>query len=149
MIQIRPMTIEDCRQVAQIERICFSNAWSVSMFESLFLYPENHYFVAEQGQEIPLIVGFAGILTAIDTADVMNIGVLPEYRKQGIGALLLQNLEEKAKFYNCTQMMLEVRESNMPAVHLYQKHGYIQIAIRKNYYSNPTENGIVMQKRLD
>lgn len=148
MIQIRPMTKEDCKEVTRIDQVCFSDAWSLSMFEDLFRYPVNHYFVAELEQKNPFIVGFAGILTSIDTADVMNIGVLPEYRKQGVGELLLKKLEKMAKFSNCEQILLEVRESNIPAIHLYQKNGYAKIAVRKNYYLNPMEHGIVMQKQL-
>lgn len=149
MIRIRPMMPEDCKEVVQIDQACFSDAWSLSMFEDVFQYPEHHYFVAELERQNPLLVGFAGVLTSIDTADVMNIGVLPEYRKQGIGSLFLQKLEEMANINKCEQMMLEVRESNTPAIYLYQKHGFEPIAIRKNYYSNPTEHGIVMQKKLN
>lgn len=148
MIQIRPMTIKDCKAITHIDQVCFSDAWSLSMFEDLFHYPVNHYVVAELKQENSLIVGFAGILTSVDTADIMNIGVLPEYRKQGIGEKLLQNMENLAIFSNCEQMMLEVRESNIPAIHLYRKHGFEPISVRKNYYSNPTEHGVIMKKLL-
>ena len=150
MIQIRAMQTEDCTEVATIDRACFFNAWSLSMFEELFRFPANHYYVAVDSlnAEANQIIGFAGILVSVDTADIMNIGVLPTYRSQGIGSLLIQKLEEDAEISKCEQMMLEVRESNVAAIELYRKHGFEQISVRKNYYSNPTEHGLIMQKPI-
>lgn len=145
MIQIRPMTIEDCQTVHEIEQACFSNAWSLSMFEELFQYSTNFYFVAEEEQKI---CGFAGITTSIDTADVMNIGVQSGYRGRGIGRELLKQLMEQAVKCGCEQIMLEVRESNHVARQLYRTSGFEEIAVRKNYYSQPTEHGIIMRRIL-
>lgn len=143
MIEIRPMTIEDAKAVHQIDRICFSDAWSLRMFEELFQYPTNYYFVAE---EKDVICGFAGISASIDTADIMNIAVLPECRRRGIGQKLLTTIWNQAKECGCEQIMLEVRESNTSAQMLYANNGFQQIAVRKDYYANPRENGIIMQR---
>lgn len=168
MIQIREMTIEDCPDVANIDQACFTQAWSVAMFRDTLSFPTYHYVVAvwtpdRMAEEHTLsnmssneltedgtakLIGFAGLSTSIDTADVVNIGVLPEYRRQGIGEQLFQKLEEIAILSKCNTIMLEVRESNTAAIHLYQKFGFQEIAVRKNYYSNPIEHGIVMQKQL-
>ena len=155
MIQIREMTIEDCDAVADIDRACFTQVWSVAMFRDTLAFPAYFYVVSviltdhPENTDEGRIVGFAGISIAADTADVINIGVLPEYRGQGIGNLLLQKLEELAKDNNCLNMMLEVRESNLPAIQMYHKHGFQDISVRKNYYSNPAEHGIVMQKLMN
>lgn len=150
MINIRTMQIEDCAEVVKIDQVCFSNAWSLSMFENIFNYPVNRYFVAVDTEQLAeqQIIGFAGIMVSVDTADITNIGVLPEYRGSGIGESLLKKLEDEAKKSNCEQIMLEVREHNNPAISLYRKHGFNQIAIRKNYYSNPIENGLIFQKPI-
>ena len=146
MIELRDMIMEDCERVAMIDHACFQEAWSVAMFEDTLRFPTYHYIVAVSEKEG--IVGFAGIVISVDTADVMNIGVLPEYRKQGIGNMLMKKLENLAKISKCESIMLEVRESNQAAISLYQKNDFTSIAIRKNYYSNPVEHGIVMQKHL-
>ena len=82
---------------------------------------------------------------AIETADVMNIGVHPAYRQQGIGRMLLNALMDEAKQRGCQQMLLEVRESNQIAIQLYKSCGFSQISVRKKYYSQPMEDGLVMQ----
>lgn len=142
MVQIRPMVLEDCQLVYKIDQTCFTDPWSLSMFQELFRYPTNFYFVAEEGQRI---CGFAGIMVSVDTADVMNIAVRKEDRGRGIGRQLLEQLTAQAKQCGCEQMLLEVRESNRTARRLYQSCGFAEIAIRKNYYSSPTEHGIIMQ----
>ena len=142
MVRIRSMLMEDCKAVHEIEQQCFADSWSYSMFEELFRYPSNCYFVAENQGEV---CGFAGILVTIETADVMNIGVHPAYRQQGIGRMLLNALMDEAKQRGCHQMLLEVRESNQIAIQLYESCGFSQIAVRKKYYSQPLEDGLVMQ----
>lgn len=142
MVQIRPMVLEDCQSVYEIEQNCFADSWSLSMFQDLFRYPTNFYFVAEEGQRI---CGFAGIMVSVDTADIMNIAVQKEDRGRGIGRQLLEQLTAQAIQCGCEQMFLEVRESNQTARRLYQTCGFAEIAVRKNYYTSPTEHGIIMQ----
>ena len=146
MLVIRPMELEDCPAVSQIDQICFTDPWSLTMFQDLFQYSANYYFVVEKNGKI---CGFAGILVSMDTADIMNIAVLPEHRGGGIGGQLLECLLNQALQCDCCQMFLEVRESNQSARNLYVKYGFVQIAVRKNYYSDPVEHGIVMQKTLE
>ena len=142
MVQIRPMVLEDCQWVYEIDRNCFTDSWSLSMFQDLFRYPTNFYFVAEEGQRI---CGFAGIMVSVDTADIMNIAVQKEDRGRGIGRQLLEQLTAQAIQCGCEQMLLEVRDSNQTARRLSQASGFVEIAIRKNYYTSPTEHGIIMQ----
>lgn len=144
-ISIREMTPEDVPAVLDIDRICFSEVWSGQVFLDLFQYMSNHYYVAEQGHTV---CGFAGISVAGDTADVMKIGVLPEYRRMGVAQQLLQALLVKAKETGCEQVMLEVRETNAAARQLYRKNEFRELAVRKQYYTQPVENGIVMNRKL-
>ena len=144
-ICIREMTPADVPTVFDMDRICFSEVWSEQTFLDLFQYTSNHYYVAEQGHAL---CGFAGISVAGDTADVMKIGVLPEYRRMGAAQQLLQRLLTKAKEIGCEQVMLEVRESNEAARQLYRKNEFEELAVRKQYYTQPVENGIVMNRKL-
>ncbi len=144
-ICVREMTPADAHVVFDIDRICFSEVWSEQIFLDLFQYTSNHYYVVEQGHTL---CGFAGISVAGDTADVMKIGVLPEYRRMGAAQQLLQMLLVKAKETGCEQVMLEVRESNAAARQLYRKNEFEELAVRKQYYTQPVENGIVMNRKL-
>lgn len=144
-IMIRVMTVQDCEAVSKIEAVCFSDAWTCSMFEELFQYPTNYYLVAEmQGQ----IIGFAGSCISIDTADVMNIAVLEPWREAGIGGRLLSALAEKAEEAGCEKMLLEVRQSNQTARRFYQMYGFRELTVRRNYYSMPAEDAIIMCREL-
>ena len=78
--------------------------------------------------------------------DITNVAVHPDYRKQGVGNLLIDNLITLCKENNINSLTLEVRESNIPAQSLYKKHGFKEEGVRKNFYNNPKENAIIMWK---
>lgn len=144
-ITIRVMTMQDCEAVSQIEAVCFSDAWNRSMFEELFQYPTNYYLVAEMQEQI---IGFAGSCISIDTADVMNIAVLEPWRRTGIGGQLLSALIKKAEESGCEKLLLEVRQSNQAARQFYQMHGFQELTVRRNYYSIPVEDAVIMCREL-
>ena len=93
-------------------------------------------------------VGHAGISLLFDHSDVLTIAVLPEYRNLHIGSRLLKNLIEKTDNLLYKKMFLEVRESNTPAINMYRKHGFTDISVRKNYYTDNGENAIIMMKEM-
>lgn len=144
-IQICPMDVDDIPEVQRINQVCFHDAWKEAAFHDLFAYETNRYYVAMISNKI---CGFAGSSVSIDVADVVKIGVNPEERQQGVAQALLQELLIDAKKHGCRQMMLEVRESNHSARRLYQKNLFQELAVRKAYYRNPIEDGIVMSREL-
>ena len=93
------------------------------------------------------IIGFAGIKIIIDNADIMNIVVKKSWRNQGVGSLLLNNLISFCKNLALSSLSLEVSKDNLPAIHLYEKLGFKQVGIRKNYYKN--SDGILMSYSLN
>ena len=100
-----------------------------------------------QNQIIGKILGFAGILINIDIIEIMNIVVRKEYRNQGIGKKLLEELIIISKRTNLEIINLEVNIKNEIAIKLYKKFGFEQIGIRKKYY-NMIDDAIIMQKKL-
>jgi ribosomal-protein-alanine N-acetyltransferase len=80
-------------------------------------------------------------------ADILNIGVLKSFQKQGIGRLLLEGLISKAEKLKAQNIWLEVRESNVNARTFYRRNGFVEIQKRRNFYSNPIEDAVLM--RLD
>ena len=104
-----------------------------------------YYLVAKNNQK--KIVGYIGISYVLDEADIISIVVHKDYTKNGIATLLLQEIFKFAKDNNIQKLMLEVRNSNIPAQKLYEKHGFKQITIRKNYYDN-SEDALIYEKEL-
>lgn len=92
--------------------------------------------------------GFCAMLVSIDTADLVDIAVLPDFRGQGKADALMDFVHAECVRRNIKEIFLEVRASNTPAISLYKKHGYIQISVRKKYYSAPTEDALIMRKTL-
>jgi [ribosomal protein S18]-alanine N-acetyltransferase len=144
--KIRIMTLSDVDQVVQIETICFPTPWSREAFVNEVKNNQfATYFVAEnQGQ----VIGYIGCWIIIDEANITNVAVLPEYRGQKIGEALLRTAMELARLKKATKMSLEVRVSNMVAQNLYSKLGFKRGGIRKNYYTDNSEDAYVMWVNL-
>ncbi|MGC4191488.1 MAG: ribosomal protein S18-alanine N-acetyltransferase [Thermomicrobiales bacterium] len=92
----------------------------------------------------PPIIGFAGMWQLFDEAHVTTIGVHPDYRGKGLGELLFVALIDEAIRRNVAWLTLEVRVSNAPAQHLYQKYGFTVQGRRPRYYSDNNEDAYIM-----
>lgn len=144
-MQIRPMTKEDCVQVAAIEAASFSVPWSLNAFTETVEKENFRYFVAEEDDEI---LGYCGFLFVLDEAEIPNVCVKASARKRGIGRQMLTVLAKEAKKLGMAVLYLEVRESNTAARTLYQSLGFTENGIRKNFYEHPTEHAVLMSKSL-
>jgi ribosomal-protein-alanine N-acetyltransferase len=82
----------------------------------------------------------------LDEAHITNIAVHPEYRGAGLGNLIIEVLVSDAKDEAVSAMTLEVRVNNLPALNLYKKYGFVEVAVRKNYYQDTGEDAIIMWK---
>ena len=94
------------------------------------------------------LLGYVGLLAVVDEGYITNVAVRPDCRRQGVASSLLQALEARGRARNLTFLTLEVRQSNAPARALYEKLGYIQAGLRRNYYENPREDAVIMTKTL-
>jgi ribosomal-protein-alanine N-acetyltransferase len=135
------MTIEDAKGLAELDKLCFAVPWSEKSFLEEAENSLAKYFVAKIEDEI---VGYGGIWLVSGEGQITNIAVHPDMRKKGIASGILKELITSAA--DCAQIFLEVRESNSAAIGLYEKHGYISQGQRKNFYSSPTENALIMTK---
>ena len=90
------------------------------------------------------ILGFAGFWVMADEAHLTNIAVRESYRRQGIGELLLISIVDLAAKLKATNITLEVRASNTAAQNLYRKYGFVEVGLRRNYYVNDREDGVLM-----
>lgn len=143
-IKIKEMTINDLNNIKDNLENDFDDFWNYNVLKEEIENNNSKYFVAKIDNEV---VGFAGIKIIIDEADIMNIVTKKTFRNQGIGTLLLENLISIVSKLHLTSISLEVNEENLPAIHLYEKFGFENLGIRKNYYQN--KNAIIMTKKLN
>ena len=101
------------------------------------------YYVAELDGRV---VGYAGIHMLFDAGHITNVAVSPQHRRKGIASALIDTILRIADKSGLESITLEVRQSNDAAVSLYSGKGFIPVAERKNYYSKPVENAILMQR---
>lgn len=138
-MKIKPFEEKYIDDVYEIEKACFSNPWSRADLAKQLDLETSHFLVADVDGRA---VGYMGLQIFSGEGYVTNVAVLPKYRGQGIAlALINEQLKNKMDF-----ITLEVRESNIPAIRLYKKAGFENMGIRPKFYSNPTENAIIMTK---
>lgn len=143
MIRYERMTEKHVEGVARLEQLCFHDPWSLNSISGELNNRLSLWLVALDGDNV---VGYVGSQTVIDAADMMNIAVHPDYRRQGIAEALVEALIGNLKAKGALSLMLEVRQSNASAIALYEKLGFYQAGIRPNYYRNPRENAILYRK---
>ena len=133
--QIVPMGLSDIEQVTQIEDAAHSHPWSEKLFLSNFGQRYfNHVLLLNDR-----VIGYFVASSVAGEVTLMNIAISPEEQGQGAGQQLLQYLVDYSRQSSQQEIWLEVRISNQSAIHLYQKLGFVEVDIRKNYY--PSENG--------
>ena len=143
-------TISDARedlipQIQRIEQQSFSVPWTEQMLR-VQLSPDSHVFLTAQTEDG--VVGYIGMMYVLDEGYISNVAVHPQYRRRGVADALLAALEERARALRLSFLTLEVRQSNAPAVALYEKHGFRAAGRRKNYYEKPTEDALLMTLTL-
>ena len=143
MIRIKNMAAEHVVQVAELEKICFSMPWSKNSIASEL---NNIYALWLVAEDNGAVVGYIGSQFSHPEADVMNVAVTPDRRREGIAEVLVDSLIMELKRIGCSSLTLEVRASNDPAIGLYQKIGFHEVGRRKNYYRNPKEDALILRK---
>ena len=139
-IIIRQVCEDDIPAIADIESRCFSEPWSE---KSLLLLTDGRGigFVALVDGSV---VGYGGMMTVLDEGQITNIAILPAFRRLGLGRALVQALQKYAKSNSFSLLALEVRESNIPAISLYESCGWENQGIRKGFYRFPSEAAVIM-----
>lgn len=145
MIEIRRMDESHVSAVAEMEKLFFSTPWSENSVRSELENSLSLWLVALDGETV---CGYVGSQTAAGESDVMNLAVLPAYQRRGIGGMLTETLVKELRAAGSEALLLEVRESNAPAIGLYEKMGFVSVGVRPNYYFKPKENAIIMRKEL-
>jgi ribosomal-protein-alanine N-acetyltransferase len=147
MLEIRPMKHSDLAAVLRIEKTLFPiDAWSEELFlgELAEVSISRDVSVAVLDSEI---VGYASFRYVGKQGDVNTVAVASNQQGQGIGTALMDWLESQATLRNVSEIFLDVRSDNEPAMKMYVSRGYERIDVRRNYYGN-TIDANVMRKRV-
>lgn len=145
MITIREMIESDVNEFAQIDKECFAVPWSEQAFSDEYNNDIAIYFAAECDGRC---IGYAGFWNVSGEGDITNIAVINDFRRQGVGSMLLEAVIEKSAKLGISILTLEVRNSNMSAQGLYKKYGFEVIGLRKRYYSDNNEDALIMTKTI-
>ena len=150
-ISFNRITSVEIASVLSIEEQNSDDPWSQGQFITSIENSNNLcYCLSLNGKTI----GYLIAMLAVDTADILNIGIDPDFKRQGFGTGLLKHLIEELKKRNIGEILLEVRIGNKSAIHFYKKQGFEEISVRKNYYTKNSKNkshredGIIMRIKI-
>ena len=143
-IEIVRVAEADLEPLAAIEAACFSEPWSATALRLLLGDTACGYVAKLRGR----IVGYGGMLLALDEGQITNVAVAPDARRMGCGAAILHAMLADARERGLVQIALEVRVGNTAAIRLYETNGFSVAGRRKHFYRNPTEDAFVMLRDL-
>ena len=142
MITIRQRSGPDAaKAIAALEQECFAEPWSETAILESMANPAYVFLLGTDGEET---VGYVGAYLVLDELQITNVAVTVTARRRGVGNRLIDALVEAASRLGAKTVYLEVRASNLPAIRLYEKHGFASVGTRKRFYTHPTEDGILM-----
>jgi [ribosomal protein S18]-alanine N-acetyltransferase len=145
-VAIRPAIEADLDAIHAIECESFGDPWARETFRNLLDHTPGRMEVAVGAAGA--LIGYAVAWYAADEAEIANIAVAPDARRQGVGALLLNRILQSAATFGARTVFLEVRESNLDARKLYGARGFGIVGRRKQYYRHPNEDALIMRLAL-
>ena len=140
LYEISPAKKEDVSAIAAIEQICFPEAWNENMILSAMDGGTTYLAAYDNGR----CIGYAAAAIVVGEGQVANIAVHPDYRSKGLGRSLTAALVDFCFAAGCDCLTLEVRHTNTIARRLYLSLGFEEVGLRRNYYSNPTADAVLM-----
>ncbi|NLT09143.1 MAG: ribosomal protein S18-alanine N-acetyltransferase [Ruminococcus sp.] len=132
-------------QLSELDKLCVgAEGWSAESFRTETEKETGHVlYILDDERVVALLSGYH----AVGEGDITSVAVHPEYRRRGLAESLIKEFERSLPA-NTESIFLEVRESNAPAISLYEKCGFVRLAVRRNFYDSPRENAVVMEKKL-
>jgi len=144
-VTLRPALASDLPGVMEIEMSSFSRPWSLDSFRRLLSRERTAFVVAE----IDGRVAAYGVLWWVESeGEIANLAVHPDARRKGVARLVLLKALSRAGEEGLSQIFLEVRATNRPAIELYLSHAFEQVGIRRGYYQSPREDALVLRYEL-
>lgn len=143
MIVERLATATDLDGVLAIEDASFNNPTTREWYEAELKRPEVCYIYVLRTTDCP-VAAFCAFWRVDDQIHINNLAVRPELRGQGLASRLLQDVMAELALAGAVRATLEVRRSNLPALRLYAKAGFVEAGVRRNYYTQPVEDALVL-----
>ncbi len=140
MPSIRQMTEKDIPEIAELEKNCFSEPWSENSLKEELANDTARFYVLRDNDNL---LGYIGANNICDEVYITNVAVNEACRGKGYGKMLVNHLAKQAEAENALFVTLEVRKSNENAIALYERCGFKKVGERKDFYSKPTENGLI------
>lgn len=144
-IIVRELKVEDSAAVAEMEQQIFSDPWSEKSVMETVQQKQSVCFAAEKAGHI---LGYLLVYHVADEAEIARIAVQKEARRQGVAGKLMQALEHYCEEHKMEKLLLDVRESNEAARSFYTKNGFVEDGIRQGFYTNPSEDAVLMSRQL-
>lgn len=141
---IRELRDEDVEPLSVIEARSFTMPWSAADFARLIQDRNSQYLVAEVDGRV---VGCCGVTNVSGDGEIDNVVVDEAYRNRGIATALLRETLKRGYAMGVEAFTLEVRVSNAPAIHIYEKAGFVSEGIRPRFYDKPKEDALILWKR--
>lgn len=148
-VQIQPMSVQDIPIIEVLEVACFPEPWPGEMYRHELMHNRlSAYWVvrpaSNSAQGAPPILAYGGYWTMGPEVHIVTVATHPDYRRQGLGRLLMEWMIERARLAGATEVTLEVRAGNVAAQALYAQMGFEVVGRRKGYYRNNGEDAILM-----
>jgi ribosomal-protein-alanine N-acetyltransferase len=142
----RLATAADLDGVLAIEDASFNNPTTREWYEAELKRPEVCYIYVLRTPDCP-VAAFCAFWRVVDQIHINNLAVLPAWRGQGLASRLLADVMAEAASLGVDSATLEVRRSNTPALRLYAKAGFVEAGVRRNYYTQPVEDALVLVRK--
>jgi ribosomal-protein-alanine acetyltransferase len=148
-VRIVPMTEAHLDEVMVYESAMFgTESWSRSAYRDELRDKRTRWYIVALGEENKLL-GWAGLMTVADSAQIFTVGTVPHARRQGVARRLIAAMLDEARRRAATEVFLEVRVDNEPAKALYEELGFTPLRIRRGYYDGGRVDAVEMRLLLD
>ena len=148
MIKIRAASEADIPRILEIEHEAISPPWTHGALLSEIYNDDSFFALAYENDDAGDVLGFIILRCPDAPAQLLQIAVGAHSRRRGVADVLMAAALRHAVKKLPVKIFLEVRESNTAAINLYKKHGFVTVAVRKKYYTNPVEDAAVMMREL-
>lgn len=134
------LIIEDSPQLAELETLCFSLPWGEEQYRTAF---PRRFFHAYGLKRNTTILAYVSLYAVAGSLEILNVATHPDHRRCGYAHAVLSRILKMARRLDMEDVVLEVRHLNVPAIALYERLGFVRAGIRKGYYPDTGEDGLV------
>jgi len=134
---------DDLEGVLAVDEACFNHPWTRADYERELADPSRCFILLARAPGVR-VAAYCSFWRIVDEIHINNFAVRPEWRRQGLGAALLQHVLAEGARLGAPRATLEVRRSNEAALRLYEQAGFRQTGLRRQYYANPLEDAMIL-----